>query len=364
MPRSDVGLLFVGDWLPRKGPDYRGLLGGMAVVGNLECAIAERAQPTDKAYRVVRDPSILRIVRGSGFAALNLANNHTADAGARALGEMAERVQGETGAAPYGLRRRPVAELAIDGARCAVIGCMERSHSRSRLLFPEETVDQEIRKLRDDYDAVFVTPHWGKEGEYAAYPSPRQRRLARRWMDAGAQGILGHHSHTVQGREVVEGRPVFYSLGNFDFDHAEGRDYSLTQFGLAVAWRPTSPPRWEERFLWHGSGGPRAMADQEAGPLREYLEKISARITDPREPWGLWTWARSVGPVYMSKSARSWGLRFAGHHRAATLVKWLAWNCVPTTLCLRLGSWVPMAAPELPPGASKEPRARDHGGGA
>ena len=343
-----MGLLFVGDWLPRMGPDYRGLLGGMAGVGNLECAITNQSASTDKAYNVVRDLSILSVVREAGFVALSLANNHSADAGSRVMSEMAERLHSELGVIPYGLRRWPLAELTADGARCAVVGCMERSYNRSRLLFPEEAMEAEIRKLRSAYDSVVVTPHWGMEGEYTDYPSPRQRRLARRWIEAGADGIFGHHPHTVQAREVLDGRPVYYSLGNFDFDHEEGREYPLTRFGLSVAWQPASPERSKERYLWHGDGRPRWMSDGEVGPLRQHLDRISARIIDPRHRWSPWAWARSVGPVYMSKSRRSWVKRLARRPRAATVAKWVAWNCMPTTLLLRVGSWLPERGFEPP----------------
>jgi len=339
--RFDVGVVFVGDWLPRIGPDYRGLLGGMSGVGNLECAITNRSASTDKAYNVVRDLSILSVVRDAGFVALSLANNHTSDAGSRVVSEMAERLQGELGVAPYGLRRQPLAELATDGKRCAVVGCMERSYSRSSLLFPEEAMEAEIRKLHGAYDAVFVTPHWGREGEYTEYPSPRQRRLAMSWLEAGADGIFGHHPHTVQAKEAFQGRPVFYSLGNFDFDHEEGREYPLTRFGLTVAWRPASSERLQERYLSHGGGRPRVMSDDEVGPLRDHLERVSARIVDPRRPWSRWAWARSVGQVYMRKSRRSWTKRLARRRRSATVVKWVAWNFTPTTMLLRIGSWLP-----------------------
>lgn len=343
-----MGLRFVGDWLPREGPDYRGLLGSQIGVGNLECAITHESAASDKAYDVRRDPSILSVLRDAGFGALSLANNHTADAGSRVLSEMAERLQAESGVASYGLRRRPHAELLVDGRRCAVIGCLERSHNRNSLLFPEEAVEIEIRTLRGDYDAVFATPHWGKEGEYTSYPSPRQRRLARRWIEAGADGVFGHHSHTLQGKEIFDGRPVFYSLGNFDFDHEEGRNYALTRVGLAVEWRPASPERWKEHYIWHGNAEPRSMADDEVGPLTEHLQRISERLIDRSRPWNAWSWARSVGPVYMKKSRSSWAKRLSRRPRLLTAAKWLAWNGLPTTLLLRAGSWLPDRPSQFP----------------
>jgi poly-gamma-glutamate synthesis protein (capsule biosynthesis protein) len=312
----------------------------MSAVGNLECAVTGAIASTDKAYSVLCDPSLYGVVREAGFSALNLANNHTSDAGSGVVTEMAERLMAETGAIPYGTKRAPFAELNLGGTRCAIVGCMERAYNRSAMLFPEEAVEAELRNLRGSYDAVFVTPHWGKEGEYAAYPSPQQRRIARRWIDAGADGIFGHHPHAIQGKEVFNERPVFYSLGNFDFDHEEGRAYPITRSGLTVVWDPASPQRFAERFLAHADGRPRLLSDDEVEPLRRHLDEISARISDPRRPWGLWSWARSVGPVYIAKSQRSWRKRLSGRRLSLTAVKWLAWNCLPTTLLLRAGSWV------------------------
>jgi len=58
--------------------------------------------------------------------------------------------------------------------------------------------------------------HWGRE--YDFFPSERQKELARLAVDNGADLVLGHHPHVLQGIEEYRGRLIFYSLGNFIFD--------------------------------------------------------------------------------------------------------------------------------------------------
>ena len=66
--------------------------------------------------------------------------------------------------------------------------------------------------------ADFVVPfmHWGWEGE--PRPSRRQRQLARRMIDAGADLVVGAHPHITQGAELYKGHLIVCSLGNFVFD--------------------------------------------------------------------------------------------------------------------------------------------------
>jgi hypothetical protein len=63
---------------------------------------------------------------------------------------------------------------------------------------------------------VIVFPHWGTE--YTAETTPLQRRLAHAAIDAGADIVIGSHTHWAGAVEVYRGRPVFYSLGDFVFN--------------------------------------------------------------------------------------------------------------------------------------------------
>ena len=76
-------------------------------------------------------------------------------------------------------------------------------------------LEGEVRRLRGEADVVVASFHWGISGsdETAQY----QSALGRAAIDAGADLVMGHGPHVVQGIEIYEGRPVFHSLGNFTF---------------------------------------------------------------------------------------------------------------------------------------------------
>jgi poly-gamma-glutamate synthesis protein (capsule biosynthesis protein) len=62
-------------------------------------------------------------------------------------------------------------------------------------------------------DLVFVTIHWGVELDLQ--PRPEDVARAHALIEAGADAIFGHHPHRLQPMEIHEGRPIFWSLGNF-----------------------------------------------------------------------------------------------------------------------------------------------------
>ena len=75
-----------------------------------------------------------------------------------------------------------------------------------------------IEKIRIESDArrvIIVYTHWGDE--YMP-PSERVKNLARQFIDAGAEMVIGAHPHIVQEDEVYAGKHIYYSLGNFVFD--------------------------------------------------------------------------------------------------------------------------------------------------
>ena len=73
-----------------------------------------------------------------------------------------------------------------------------------------------IRQIRPNYDVIVVMPHWGRE--YAAKPADYQRTLARAWLEAGADVVIGAHSHWAGAIQDFNGKLALYSIGNFVFD--------------------------------------------------------------------------------------------------------------------------------------------------
>lgn len=72
-----------------------------------------------------------------------------------------------------------------------------------------------IENVKNKADIVVVLPHWGIE--YMDLPSIDNRKLAYSWIDAGADIVIGHHPHVIQGKEFYKNRPIYYSVGNFIF---------------------------------------------------------------------------------------------------------------------------------------------------
>lgn len=62
-----------------------------------------------------------------------------------------------------------------------------------------------------------VLVHWGIERN--TFPEDYQKTLARQYIDAGADAVIGSHPHVLQGIEYYQGKPIFYSLGNFIFSN-------------------------------------------------------------------------------------------------------------------------------------------------
>ena len=79
-----------------------------------------------------------------------------------------------------------------------------------------EAIAGDIQALRDaGCELVIVSYHWGEEKDYV--PNERQVPLGRATIDAGADLVIGHHSHRINPIEEYNGKYICYSLGNFSF---------------------------------------------------------------------------------------------------------------------------------------------------
>ena len=201
-----------------------------AVVGNLECPATLLQRPVQKRYIFRADPSVLPVLRRHGITHLNLCNNHTIDQGREGLLDTRRNVVA-AGIIPIGADRnmqrasqpvlltrtpRPVwlfASLRLPLENYAYLPqqpCVSQE--------PLDTLAARIQRLRriDPQAVIIVSLHWG--GEHTMRPVPRQRLEAHRLVDAGADALVCHHTHTLQTVEHYHGHPIYYSIGNFIFD--------------------------------------------------------------------------------------------------------------------------------------------------
>ena len=211
-------------------------------VGNLECVVATvgSVEP-DKPNTFRVPPSTLKYVR-KHFDAVGLANNHLGDFGPKAFTQMVGLLKRE-GLGYYGgglnlSEAHTPWVVERKGVRIAFLGYnefqprnFEADHDRAGIAWSEdEQVVRDIATARTQWRADVVIPimHWGWE---EAKANPRQRALARRMIDAGADAVIGGHPHQVQDTDVYKGKPIFYSLGNFVF---EGFTDKVNNIGWAL----------------------------------------------------------------------------------------------------------------------------------
>lgn len=184
-------------------------------------------------------PGSLFALKHAGFNMISLANNHMTDHGPEALEETldalallgldyagAGRTQ-EEAYAPKIIKKNGwrIAFLAYADPIWSVV---EAGTTAGVAHIREDKIIESLQTLRDGHlaDIILVSLHWGEE--YRHSPLPSQRTLAKRIIEAGADAIIGHHPHVMQGVEWHRGKPILYSLGNFAFDQIDDPTYQST----------------------------------------------------------------------------------------------------------------------------------------
>ena len=200
------------------------------VVGNLECPATTLHTPMMKRFVFRAEPEWLEALRLHGFTHLNLANNHSVDQGRRGLVDTWHNVE-QYGMVPVGVGNtmaeaaQPVL-LAEYPRKVLLLASLQMPLEHFPYLPEAPSVNQEsidsmlvrIHALRveDSSAVILVSLHWGQE--HTLVPTPMQRRIAHRLINAGADALICHHTHTLQTIEEYHGKYIYYSLGNFIFD--------------------------------------------------------------------------------------------------------------------------------------------------
>ena len=180
---------------------------------NLESVVSDVAGGCEKTYCFKADPeTAMPVLEQIGTTHASVTNNHNADFGFAAWEDSVARLK-QAGVTPVGGYRNEGGLVSTEhaGQTFAWLGF-------DTTRFPLALVDlkEAVREARASSDHVVVSFHWGVE--YQHRPSDTQRRLARASIDAGADVVLGHHPHVLQGIERYKTGVIAYSLGNFVFD--------------------------------------------------------------------------------------------------------------------------------------------------
>jgi AmmeMemoRadiSam system protein B len=196
------------------GKEERFFSGMDIVTANLEGPFANYRRDTTKEIAFRFDPVIIPTLQRYQFNLFTLASNHSLDMGRSGLVESKENLT-EAGIPYYG-NQFTVADDSLliqetAGKKIAYLGLNDTHNSMD-----EETVLKLLLQAEEEADITIVNIHWGVE--YKPLSHERQRMLAHKFIDQGADIIIGHHPHVVQEIEIYNDAPIFYSLGNFVFD--------------------------------------------------------------------------------------------------------------------------------------------------
>ncbi|HYO91616.1 MAG TPA: CapA family protein, partial [Pyrinomonadaceae bacterium] len=205
--------------------------------GNLECPLTTRCDRSPQRISFRARPRYVEALTDAGFDMLSLANNHSMDCGSTGLLEtMRNLKRGGLRWSGAG-RTRAEAEspvlLSVKGIRIAFVSFTAITPPVRRPLEEDEptvalasraTLERAVVSARREADVVIVSLHWGVE--YSYRPVTEQVSLAHAAVEAGADLVLGHHTHTLAGVEVIKRLSpagtryalIAYSLGNFAFD--------------------------------------------------------------------------------------------------------------------------------------------------
>jgi 2',3'-cyclic-nucleotide 2'-phosphodiesterase (5'-nucleotidase family) len=206
------------------------LQGADLVVGNLECLAEGIAQNERKVPRIRTSLKALNALKYLNLGLVSLATNHVYDNLEEGF-ENSVRKLDELGIAHLGASLKPdeATKPFVFEKNEAKIGFLNYVHEDTNPRIPKDTkvyvnmydlpkILEAIRSLKIEVDKVVVLLHWGGKCDYGYFPHQEQVDHARQMVDAGADAIIGHHTHTFQSNLIYKNAPIYFSLGNFCFD--------------------------------------------------------------------------------------------------------------------------------------------------
>ncbi|MDT7041560.1 CapA family protein [Candidatus Nitronereus thalassa] len=197
------------------------------VFGNLESPLVKDSLSTKMFAAPLMGAELLQ---RAGFSLMHLANNHVSEYGQEGLSKTLHAVCSK-GLVPLGagddakmakqLKRTDVGGLRIGWLGCGRTLLPQNESGPQYWEFEENELLAAIEESRSQVDLLIVSIHIGMM--YIDYPSPDHKAMAEQLMGRGADLILMHHAHILQGVEVTStNRVACYNLGNFLYDWQEG----------------------------------------------------------------------------------------------------------------------------------------------
>lgn len=163
----------------------------------------------DRTYNIKGDPEYARLLTYGSVEAVSMANNHRLDFGEAGTADTLKALE------PTGIVYAYDTNVGIyetKGIRIGFVSVNEVGWGQG----VEKLMKDGIAKLQEEgVDLILACCHWGIEREF--YPNEFQQKFGRECIDWGADLVIGHHPHVLQGVEEYQGKYIIYSLANFCF---------------------------------------------------------------------------------------------------------------------------------------------------
>lgn len=189
--------------------------------GNLENPIVENCQRHVGGFKFCTTPEIAKGLNFAGFDIVTLANNHTNNYGNDGFWQTKKFLMVDN-----------IKSVGYDNFEIIEKNGIKFGFLGFDYVTSQNTIDNDLKLIKNSdsiVDVLIVSPHWGTE--YQAVANDFQVEIAHKMIENGADIIIGHHPHWVQNFEEYQGKPIYYSLGNFIFDQMWSEE---TKQGLIV----------------------------------------------------------------------------------------------------------------------------------
>lgn len=208
------------------------------VFGNLESSFSKK-KDNFITHPFSIDIKSAKALKNANYNILNIANNHIMENGSegfnftkKVLKSLDIKILGQNDNTKK-YQTKPI-KITLKNNKLIFLGySLKIEQIEKNVLYSlgnEKQIVDDIKKIKmeENQGFIIISLHWGDE--YICIPHPENVKIARNLIDAGADLIIGHHSHVIAPIEKYKNAFIIYNLGNFVFDMT----YPLTNYGLLI----------------------------------------------------------------------------------------------------------------------------------
>lgn len=242
-------------------------------------------QAPDKQFTFRVNPRYVSALQDMGVDVASLANNHALDFGQDALLDTFTTLDDAgipyVGAGETKERAEEAIYVEANGRKVGVLSAsrvipvhtwnITSSQPGLFCTYDSTRLVERIKEIETECDYVVVFVHWGIERE--TYPEEYQRELAKQYIDAGADLVVGNHAHVPQGIEYYNGVPIVYCLGNYIFN-----PNMVDTYALKVVWDVEGTTQLQIIPVGTSNSLTSELTGEDKQTFYDYLESISFDI--------------------------------------------------------------------------------------